>query len=336
MIASASTDNLARIWQAKGFLVASTTSSTCRNSLTDVSFSADSDLVVTASKDGTARVSKSDGGALLVTLFGHSDSVTSAEFAGGVNSAVLTASSDGTARVWDATFQPQLRELARLGTQVEDVRFVGQRRIRAVTVDGRAHILDARTGVELRVGRASRRSLRAVASDGTTATIHGNTVVLRRPKGRVMVLRKHRDRIFSVAFSPDGSLLATASKDHDVRIWDVATGESLLRLQHNSKVRDAQFSPDGRWLVTAAGRAGLYDTRDGTPILRLQGHEGPVAAAAFDRTGKWIVTGGHDGTIRTYRCQVCDGIDDLVTLARARLAITGREFSPRERTRYLG
>ena len=142
--------------------------------------------------------------------------------------------------------------------------------------------------------------------------------------------------IFSVAFSPDGSLLATASKDHDVRIWDVATGESLLRLQHNSKVRDAQFSPDGRWLVTAAGRAGLYDTRDGTPILRLQGHEGPVAAAAFDRTGKWIVTGGHDGTIRTYRCQVCDGIDDLVTLARARLAITGREFSPRERTRYLG
>jgi len=180
-------------------------------------------------------------------------------------------------------------------------------------------------------------SPRAVAPDGTTATIVGRTVVLRYPDARVAVLRGHRARIYSVAFSPDGSLLATASRDHDARIWDVATGESILRLPHNSAVRDAELSPDGRWVVIASGRAGVWDTRDGTAIVRLQGHDGAVAAAVFDPTGRWIYTGGAtDRTIRRYRCAICGGLDDLVRLAQARIAITGREFSPRERAKYLG
>jgi WD40 repeat protein len=333
LVATASTDNLARIWQASGDLVGISTTHT--NALTDVTFSADSHLVVTASKDGTARVSKADGGALLVTLVGHSDSVTSAEFSGGASTSVVTASTDGTTRVWNATFQPQLRELAVVRKPVREVKFVGSQRIRALTADGRAHVLGARTGRVLRLGPGGKRSRRAVAPDGSTATIHGSTVVL-RSGGRVLVLRKHRDRVYSVAFSPDGSLLATASKDHDARIWDAETGEPLLRLQHNSAVRDAEFSPDGRWLVSASGRAAIWDTRDGTVIVRLQGHEGSVASAAFDPSGRWIVTGGDDHTVRVYRCAICGGVADLLALSRARLAIAGRELTPRERARYLG
>jgi hypothetical protein len=48
------------------------------------------------------------------------------------------------------------------------------------------------------------------------------------------------------------------------------------------------------------------------------------------------VTGGVDGTVRTYRCEICGGIDDLVALARERLEATGRELTPAERELYLG
>ena len=131
-------------------------------------------------------------------------------------------------------------------------------------------------------------------------------------------------------------LLATASRDHDVRIWDGTTGEGLRPLQHNSEVRDASFSPDGRWLVSAAFRAALWDPRSGVIVVRLQGHEGPVTAALFDESGRRVVTGGVDGTVRTYDCDVCGDLDELLAIADRRLAVTGRELTAEERKRYLG
>ena len=174
-----------------------------------------------------------------------------------------------------------------------------------------------------------------VGPNGVVATIRGNSVVLRRD-GRTTTLRGHRDRVTSVSFSRFGTFLATASLDHDAVIWDVASGEQVRRLQHNTAVHDAQFSPDGRWVITAANRAGLWDAQDGTNVVRLQGHDGTLTAAAFGPNGDTIVTGGEDGTVRTYRCQLCGRLGDLVALAERRLAATRRELTPGERERYLG
>ena len=198
-------------------------------------------------------------------------------------------------------------------------------------------MLDADLGDVVETERGTRPHGRVVGPNGVTAVIRRNTVVLRGPAGRRIVLEGHRDDVNSVSFSPDGSLVATASRDHDVRIWDVETGEEVVSpLQHNSEVRDARFSPDGRWIVTAAGRAALFDVRDGSLIMRMQGHEGPLTSVAFDPDGRTIVTAGVDGTVRTYECAVCGGLDDLLPLARKRLAQTGRTLTPEERERYLG
>ena len=48
-----------------------------------------------------------------------------------------------------------------------------------------------------------------------------------------------------------------------------------------------------------------------------------------------IVTGGVDGTVRTYRCEICGGVDQLIELAESRLAGTRRELTAEERERYL-
>jgi WD40 repeat protein len=334
LVASGSTDGLGRIWETRDWGLTGTMPGHS-NALTGVAFSADSQHVVTSSRDGTARIFKADTGAPLIVLAGHQDSVASAAFSGGAGSKVVTASRDGTARIWDALFQPELVKVAELGAPVEHVAFVRHGVIEADT-DARRVVLNASTGKKLRVTRAPFVHRRLVVGpNGERALIRGNSVVL-LANGQKMVLRGHRARVTSAAFSADGSRLATASVDHDVRLWDVANGEQGPVLPHNSAVYDAEFSPDGRWVVTAAGRVGLWDAGIGRLVLRLQGHEGIVKSAAFDPTGRTIVSGGDDQTVRKYVCRICGGIDELVQLAQSRLADVRREFTPEERAKYLG
>ena len=335
-VASASTDGSGRVWRTADWGLQSTLGGHII-ALTDVDFSADGEHVVTSSRDGTARTFKTDAGTPLVVLTGNEDWVTSAAFTGEAGSSVVTASRDGTARIWNASFQPEVESLAALPGPVSSIRVDRRGRIRAVAGDGRTHLLDMSGNERGAAAAKADPSGTVVGPDGTTATIRRNTVVLERPDGRRSRLTGHRAVVYSAAFSDDGSLLATASRDHDVRVWNVATGHPVgPPLQGNSEVRDAQFSPDGRWVVTAANRAGLFDTRSGALVARLQGHEAPLTAVAFGPNGRTIVTGAEDGTLGRYVCQVCGGRDALVELAERRLAATGRELTEEERERYLG
>jgi WD40 repeat protein len=331
-VASASSDGAARIWSTSGWGLSSTLTGHT-NGLTDVAFSADGEHVVTTGKDGTARVSHVESGEELFAVAGHDSLVESAAFSGGVGSPFVTASTDGTIRVWDSLYQPELRELARFAAPVTDMSF--DDRLEVWTSDGRSHILDVESGEELDVGPAPKRRARRVEGpDGRSATMRGRVVVVRRD-GEVSTLTGHRDRVTSVAFSPLGTLLATTSRDQVARLWSLATKEVVGSFQHGTRVNDASFSPDGRWLATATLRASLWDVADGQVVLRLQGHDGSITAVVFDPSGRIIVTGGADGTVRTYRCELCGGVDELAALAEKRLAATGRELTPEERELYL-
>ena len=333
LVASASTDGIGRVWRTSDWGLQAVLPGSV-TALLAVAFSADGEHVVTVGKDGIARVYHADTGQPLFDLAGHRDWVTSAAFTGDVGSLVVTGSADGTMRAWDSVFQPVTVELADVGQPVEGIEFTDDGQLRVGTVDGHVHIVDPRTGRERGVERGRVHTRRAFGPGGSVATIRGRTVVL-RANGQETVLTGHRDRVTSVAFSRFGGLLATASVDHDVRIWNVATGKAVRRLQHNTAVRDAQFSPDGRWLVSAANKTGLWDIRTGENVLRLQGHQGTTTSATFDPRGRLIVTGGVDGKVRTYECEVCGTIDGLLALADSRLAGTRRELTDDEREQYL-
>jgi WD40 repeat protein len=335
LVASASSDGIGRVWRTSDWGLQAVLAGNV-TSLTGLAFSADSEQLVTAGRDGTARVFEAETGSPLFTLTGHEDWVSSAAFTGGVGSYVVTSSRDGTVRLWDAVFQPVTEELADVGAPIVSVAFGEDGNLRVATSDKRIHVLDPSTGEESSVQPGVVHARHVVGPDGSASTIRGRTVVL-VSGGRRYVLEGHRDGVTAVAFSPSSRLLASASLDHDVRVWNVATGEQVRLYQHNTAVHDAQFGPDGRWLVSAANKAALWDLGTSSqPILRLRGHEGTTTAATFDPSGKLIVTGGVDGTVRTYVCEICGGLDDLRALADSRLVATRRELTPQERRLFLG
>jgi len=116
-------------------------------------------------------------------------------------------------------------------------------------------------------------------------------------------LRGHLDSVVTVAFSADGTLLATASRDHTARLWDTRTGAAFAVLKgHEGPVNAIVFSPDGLQLATASDdrTVRLWDARPGAEPQILRGHEGPVRDVKFSTNGDRIATASEDGTARLW------------------------------------
>jgi WD40 repeat protein len=70
---------------------------------------------------------------------------------------------------------------------------------------------------------------------------------------QVRTLSGHSGSVYSVAFSPDGRLLASGSDDTTIKLWEVATGREVRTLTgHTDWVRSVAFSPDGRLLASGS------------------------------------------------------------------------------------
>src|SRR5258708_25492319 len=91
---------------------------------------------------------------------------------------------------------------------------------------------------------------------------------------------RHGGWVEAVAFSPDGTLVATASNDHTARLWDAQTGAPRgAPMRHERNVSQVRFSPDGKLLATASddATARLWDARTGAPIGTPMRHDAKVS-----------------------------------------------------------
>ncbi len=110
----------------------------------------------------------------------------------------------------------------------------------------------------------------------------------------------HSNYVYSVMFSPGGRRLLSGGGDGTARIWDVETGQELLRMPHPNGLRRAAFSPNGELCVTVARDpvVRVWDTRSGQMVKSFSDHPAIVRAAIFSHDGKWLITSDHHGDIR--------------------------------------
>jgi RNA polymerase sigma factor (sigma-70 family) len=113
----------------------------------------------------------------------------------------------------------------------------------------------------------------------------------------------HTGMVAQVAASARG-VIATASDDHTVRVWDSATGGQLRKLQHGSWVRSVAVSPDGRLLVSSSldDFVRLWNLDTGKEIYRLPGHGelGGKRLVGFTPDGKRFLSWGDDLYLRVW------------------------------------
>jgi WD40 repeat protein len=134
----------------------------------------------------------------------------------------------------------------------------------------------------------------------------------------------HTDRVLCVAVSPDGRFALSGGCDGTLRLWDLERGREARHFtEHKRWVMSVAFTPDGRRAVSGGldGGARLWDVASGREfkghldggmferfwaslrgpaVPRFNGHAQAVTSAAFDPTGRRLVTGGIDRTLRLW------------------------------------
>ncbi len=285
-IASGSLDKTVKVWETSSGKERLTFAAH-NGAVRGVSFSPDGKWVVSAGDDKIVRLWDVETGEQSGTFQGegHQNRVTSVVFSS--TGLIASGSWDGDVRVWNSENDEQICSPLEHDYPVTSVAFSA----------------DERTLVS--------------ASIGARVTVWNLNEAPPKAKERLVgysdPVTNEASPFLSVVMSPDGTRIAAAGFDRNVRIWDTDAEKSApvhLLEGHRSSVNSLSFSPDGKRLVTASDdqTVKVWDPVGGEELFTHKGHGDEVLGVVFDQDGKKILSASRDKTVKLWPAEKVEGI----------------------------
>ena len=253
-----------------------------------ISFSPDGKTLAIGATDNTIRLWDVNSGKELKKLEGHTDGIASISFSAD-GKMLASGSLDKTIFLWNLDSGKEIGRVHE-ARSVWSVSFSPDGKILASGLTKNTiHLWDV-------------SSLENIEKLQGTILVSDSSVAERqRKEGFDEQYMEHI--IGSIAFSPNGELLAAGSLDEAIYLCDVSSGKEISRLEgQTGAIFSVAFSPNGMILATGSGdkTIRLWDVRSRTAFGRLEGHSDQVLSVSFSPDGSTLASGSFDKTIRLW------------------------------------